>query len=60
LEGACGAGFEDFANLRRDPDLKSLQGPGLEKLIQQATKDNEDAKKWNPFKNVSMPKLPKF
>lgn len=57
LEGAFSAGFEDYATLRRDPDLKSLQGPGLETLIEQAGKDREAAGKWNPFRNIAIPKF---
>jgi hypothetical protein len=57
LEGAFGAGFVDYATLRSDPDLERLQGPGLEKLIEQAGKDREDAAKWNPFRNVVLPKF---
>jgi hypothetical protein len=57
LEGAFGAGFEDYATLRRDTDLKSLQGPALEKLIEQAGNDREAAKKWNPFRNIVIPKF---
>ncbi len=57
LEGAFGAGFKDFAGLRSDPDLKSLQGQKLEGLIQQAVKDQEAATKWNPLKGFSLPKF---
>lgn len=57
LEGAFGAGFKDYAALRNDPDLESLQGPGLEKLIQQAMKDTEGARRWRPFSNITLPKF---
>lgn len=46
LEGAFEAGFQDYNTCREDPDLKLLQGPQLEALIQKSQTSQQSGGLW--------------